>query len=803
MTFGSSFFPLFATLAISSAAAAAASTLEGTMYSSDEQAQKGWRPMNGSLPALASMRDGVPTLEFRCNFAGTTLERGSWDHAVNLDLSDARGVQFEVFCPDSSPVSYFSLYFQTQGGWYHLSWFPEKDGEWQTITVNRDEMAPEGSPAGWSKLTTIRISAWRGGERDARFLIRGLRPIGRLGVDASVAVLRGAGSASEVTRFTDRLSGDLRASGIECAELADATDTLTKGLREARLVVLPPGAVLHDGATEALLGYLQAGGKVLAFERRLPERIRASLNLAAAPLPPVMAPETQVEIRFREGALPGAPGESIGSAKYLHGEKPETGKTWQLAEWRDARGKTIGAAPVLASTNCILVCADMGSEPALRREALVAMAGWLVPDLWRESIAAQEKEMAEIGGFKSLAQLTNHIVKIARQNGREMTMLGGALERKAHAELSLKVGNYPEAMKHTKSAAAGLLEAFCMAQQPKVPEFRGFWCHSAFGVKGRTWDEAISNLSSNGFTAIVPNMLWGGAAYYDSKVLPPAKDYTGGDQIAECLAACRRHGLEMHVWKVNWYLGSPARADFADRMKKEGRLQVSFSGEPHNWLCPSHPENQKLEIASMVEVARSYAVDGIHFDYIRYPGSDHCFCERCKSVFEQECGVKAAKWPSDVRTDGTLQAKWNEWRRGNITKVVKAVSEQARAARPKIKISAAVFRDWDKDRHSVAQDWKLWCDKGYVDFVCPMDYTPSVRNFENSVIKQIAWAGKVPCYPGLGVSASRSKFGPDRAIEEILVTRKNNTGGFMIFNYGQREADELVPLLGLGITARK
>ena len=128
------------------------------------------------------------------------------------------------------------------------------------------------------------------------------------------------------------------------------------------------------------------------------------------------------------------------------------------------------------------------------------------------------------------------------------------------------------------------------------------------------------------------------------------------------------------------------------------------------------------------------------------------------------------------------------------------MSEQARAAKPKIKISAAVFPNWTSDRDTVAQDWRQWCEKGYVDFVCPMDYTPSTRNFDNLVGKQKAWAGRTPIYPGIGVSASSSRFGIDRLIEQIKVTRQHQTGGFTIFNYAVPESRELLPLLGLGIT---
>ena len=50
-----------------------------------------------------------------------------------------------------------------------------------------------------------------------------------------------------------------------------------------------------------------------------------------------------------------------------------------------------------------------------------------------------------------------------------------------------------------------------------------------------TWDQAIKELADNGFTAIFPNMLWGGSAFYQSDVLPVAPEVaTRGDQIAQC-----------------------------------------------------------------------------------------------------------------------------------------------------------------------------------------------------------------------------------------------------------------------------
>jgi len=59
-------------------------------------------------------------------------------------------------------------------------------------------------------------------------------------------------------------------------------------------------------------------------------------------------------------------------------------------------------------------------------------------------------------------------------------------------------------------------------------------------------------------------------------------------------------------------------------------------------------------------------------------------------------------------------------------------------------------------------------------------------------------AGTTPCYPGIGAWVITS----DRVIGQIQVTRRLNTGGFVVFNYDARAAGELVPLLGQGITRK-
>ena len=351
-----------------------------------------------------------------------------------------------------------------------------------------------------------------------------------------------------------------------------------------------------------------------------------------------------------------------------------------------------------------------------------------------------------------------------------------------------------------------LLEIYSRSCPSTAGEFRGWWCHNALGPGGTMdWDTAIKTLADNGCSAIFPNMLWGGVAFYKSDVLPMAPEVKEkGDQIELCLAACRKYGVQCHVWKVNWNMGHHVSKDFAAKMKEQKRTQVHFDGSANDgWLCPSHPDNQKLEIDSMVEVARKYAVDGVHFDYIRYPDENACFCPGCCERFEKKIGQKIDNWPGAIRKNDELLQQWTQFRCDNISTVVEAVSTQARKVRPGIRISAAVFPNGPLDRQHIGQDWKLWCERGWLDFVCPMDYTAYDTSFAGLVKNQREWAGKVPVYPGIGLSVWPEKNDLVGLAEKVKIARQAGCKGFMVFELGPDQAAKVTPLMKMGIAAQK
>jgi uncharacterized lipoprotein YddW (UPF0748 family) len=333
-------------------------------------------------------------------------------------------------------------------------------------------------------------------------------------------------------------------------------------------------------------------------------------------------------------------------------------------------------------------------------------------------------------------------------------------------------------------------------------EGRAMWNHSGTGAYPGDWERSAKLLADNGFNMVLPNMLWGGVAHYASDVLPRSATFKKyGDQIEQCCAAAKGHGLEVHVWKVNYNLGT-APKDFLDTMRRQGRTQVTVGGKPSDWLCPSHPENQKLELESMLEVARKYPVDGLHFDYIRYPGRECCYCDGCRERFEAQSDRRISDWPKECFS-GPRKEEYNAWRCRQITALVAAVSREARTIRPGLKISAAVFGSYPGCRESVAQDWPEWVRASYLDFICPMDYTASDTTFASLVGSQMKLIeGRVPLYPGIGATATDSKLTPDRVVGQILVARSLGAAGFAIFNLDARTAASIVPGVGLGVGVR-
>lgn len=354
-----------------------------------------------------------------------------------------------------------------------------------------------------------------------------------------------------------------------------------------------------------------------------------------------------------------------------------------------------------------------------------------------------------------------------------------------------------EAEKASREAAWAAKNAAALARlravPPKPGERRLVWAHNPNGFRGLGWEAGARLLAENGFTDLIANLAHGTMAAYPSDVLGFSPIVGGTNRLEECLAACRRHGVKLHVWNVCWGTGWGLDETTRKRFEAEGRMQRSFEGRPNKWLCPTHSENRKILVDAMLELAAK-GVDGVHFDYIRYPDSDYCFCDNCRRLFEKANGGPVADWPGDVRRDPRLMVLWRKFRTAAITAPVKAVSARLRKMGSKAEVSAAVFRDPLSDPDYVGQDWANWCEKGYLDFVCPMTYEDDFGWFKRKLDKEARQVrGTVPRYPGIGLGVwKRDGLERVRFADQVRYVRETGLRGFTVFDLGWK-FEQLMP----------
>ena len=434
-----------------------------------------------------------------------------------------------------------------------------------------------------------------------------------------------------------------------------------------------------------------------------------------------------------------------------------------------------------------------------KTQLLAALVGHLVP-AFQHAIAKRELDaMTTVGHIKELDTLTKFVAYSGVPEAKQALQSGKVLITQARTEYTQK--DYHASMTTARESRSALSKAYFLSHLSDETEGRAVWNHSGLGAYPGDWERSAKELAAAGINMILPNMAWGGVAHYDSSVLPHSKTFTQhGDQIAQCVKAAHKYELEVHVWKITWNLeGAPK--EFVEELREAGRTQVSATGEPIDWLCPSHPENVQLELESMVEIVQNYDVDGIHLDYIRYPGSHACFCEECRKRFVLATRQNITDFPASVlpKTGQHGEAYMN-WRVQQITRLVRLGHKRLREIDPNIKISAAVFGGYPWCVSSIGQDWIAWAKAGYLDFVCPMNYTEDSKYFTDLLEKQLALMPKdVAIYPGIGATASNSLLTPDAVVGQIHLARFLGASGWTIFNYSVNISDTVLPAIQMGV----
>ncbi len=609
--------------------------------------------------------------------------------------------------------------------------------------------------------------------------------------------------ADSVTRFLSRLLDGVR---VPHDVLTDE-EVRANRLAGVRVVILGYNPVLPAAEREALRLFVQQGGRLIVCYSSDPA-LAALLNMQLGAYQSCERADRWNVIVFNRFAPAHLPARVRQCSRNIRPVLPIAKRSRVIASWQSANGTAPGdAAWVQSAQGAWLshVVLNDGDTAAKQHMLLGLLAGY-APELWEPAGRWQFQQAETLARYRDFADASRQITELAAAAGSPRTAdviatlrLADRTRRAIQAQAGR--GDWAEVFTASASLRLQMLAAYARAQAPCREGFRGVWDHTGAGLYPGDWPRTCRVLADSGLTDVLVNVLWPGLGHYASRTLsasPTVRLY--GDQLAASTAAARQTGLWVHAWKVCWYLDATPRTLVA-RWRAAGRLQVSDTGKPLDWLCPSHPENVQLELQGIREVAQRYPVSGIHLDYIRYPDSHACFCPGCRARFEASLGRRVARWPADAR-EGALRQAWTKWRCAQITAFVQTVRRELKAINPTLRLSASVFGKYPSCVDAVAQDWPAWLRAGDVDFVCPMNYTDSPTAFSTLVGNQLSLpqtAGRI--MPGIGVTSVTSQLDAVQVIDQIVTARRLGAAGFALFDLDAALEQDILPYLRAGVTS--
>ncbi|MFK8186328.1 MAG: glycoside hydrolase family 10 protein [Phormidesmis sp.] len=271
--------------------------------------------------------------------------------------------------------------------------------------------------------------------------------------------------------------------------------------------------------------------------------------------------------------------------------------------------------------------------------------------------------------------------------------------------------------------------------------------------------KVFDRFKAAGINTVFVETVNAGYPIYDSDVAPEQNPLVQGwDPLQSAVNLGKTYNMEVHAWvwlfaagnqAHNRLVGQPtsypgpilnANPDWAG-FDNKGNLIIPGQTKP--FLDPANPEVRQYLLDLLSEIAGRYDIDGIQFDYVRYPFQDPSanrlfgYGNSARQQFHQLTGVDPITLTPKNGGDPRKAHLWGQWvsfRTQQISTFVAEASRRLRQQKPHLTISAAVFADpTQKRRHGIQQDWEDWADQGLVDWIVLMSYANNTQRLDELI----------------------------------------------------------------------
>lgn len=284
-----------------------------------------------------------------------------------------------------------------------------------------------------------------------------------------------------------------------------------------------------------------------------------------------------------------------------------------------------------------------------------------------------------------------------------------------------------------------------------APQLRALWV-DAFGdgmYDAAQIDELVAYTKAANLNAIVAQVVRRGDCLCTRSIAPRTEAPIAPapfDPLQTLIDKAHAQGIQVHAWVIATAIwrGTSAPAAPSHVFNLHG---PSAAGR-ESWITyrsdgldslnndysldPGHPDAADWVARLVQSVVANYDVDGVNLDRIRYP--DGNIASGTPSWGYNPTALarfQAATGRSD--RPAPLDAQWAQWRRDQVTAIVRRVYLETVATKPRVRVSIdgitygsgpAAQGGWERTRTYAEQlqDWRGWLQEGIVDLAIPMNY---------------------------------------------------------------------------------
>ncbi len=353
--------------------------------------------------------------------------------------------------------------------------------------------------------------------------------------------------------------------------------------------------------------------------------------------------------------------------------------------------------------------------------------------------------------------------------------------------------------------------------EENVSEIRGIWVATVFGLdypSGYTdsekdlkkrIDDVMETSAKAGFNTVFFQVRPACDAFYKSDIFPWSRYLTGEqgkapengfDPLEYAVSSAHKHSMKLHAW-INPYRVTVSAGDEKDFDEKNpAKIHSEYTichTDGKMYLDPGNPEVTKLIADGAREIVKNYRVDGIHIDDYFYP--DGNFAD----------GESYAKYGNGKSLE--------DWRRDNVTEMVKALSEAVHNEKADVVFSVSPSGIWaNKKTNSNGSatsgsesyvkgfaDTRRWVKEEIIDWIIPQIYWNQgyeIADF-NTLVKwwkdttegtKVKLCIGLAAYKASDANDPQSPWYGEQGIEELRsqidFCRLMKTEGYAMYRYG-------------------